>query len=193
MSLGKTKRAFALRARSVRSAAIAIGVLPAVIASSAFIGGCADGTGFRPLYATSSVGGANVSEKMKSVDVAPIPGRVGQRLRNEFIFETTGGGLPLPPEYRLEVAIRESVSSSLVQIDGNAQTQTYKLDASFKLIRLTDKAVVAEGRSYGRAGFERTDSVFANVRAREDAENRAARTVGEELRTRVLAYLAQPV
>jgi LPS-assembly lipoprotein len=49
-----------------------------------------------------------------------------------------------------------------------------------------------EGRSYGRAGFERVNSVFANVRAREDAENRAAKTVGDELRTRVLAYLAQP-
>ena len=53
--------------------------------------------------------------------------------------------------------------------------------------------MVLEGRSYGRAGFERVTSVFANVRAREDAENRAAKTVGEELRTRLLAYLAQPV
>ena len=139
------------------------------------------------------MGGAGTSEMLQTVDIAPIPGRVGQRLRNEFIFQSTGGGAPLPPEYRLEVAIRESVSSTLVEMDGNARGQTYRLDASFKLVRLADKAVVIEGKSFGRAGFERVRSVFANVRAREDAENRAAKTVGEELRTRLLAYLSQPV
>jgi LPS-assembly lipoprotein len=154
-------------------------------------GGCADGTGFRPLYGSAAVGGANVSEKLAAVDIAPIPGRVGQRLRNEFIYEATGGGAPLPPEYRLEVAIRESVTSTLVKLDGNARGQVYNLDAAFKLIRIADKSVVMEGKSYGRAGFERVTSIFANVRAREDAENRAAKTVGEELRTRLLAYLAQ--
>ena len=35
----------------------------------------------------------------------------------------------LPPEYRLDVAIRESVSSTLVKIDGNARGQIYNLDA----------------------------------------------------------------
>lgn len=193
MSLGKTKRAFALRAHRVRSAVFAAGLLPAVLGSVVLLGGCSDGTGFRPLYATSAVGGAGASEKLQTVDIAPIPGRVGQRLRNEFNFQSTGGGAPLPPEYRLEVAIRESVSSTLVEMDGNARGQTYRLDASFKLVRLADKAVVIEGKSFGRAGFERVRSVFANVRAREDAENRAAKTVGEELRTRLLAYLSQPV
>lgn len=164
----------------------------AVVIVAAAVSGCTDaGSGFRPLYGSSAVGGANVSEKLSSVDIAPIPGRVGQRLRNEFIFEATGGGYPLPPEYRLEVAIRESVSSTLVRLDGNARGQIYNLDASFKLIRLGDKSVVLEGKSFGRAGFERVTSIFANVRAREDAENRAAKTVGDELRTRLLAYFAQ--
>ena len=81
MSLGKTKRAFALRARRVRSAVFAAGLLPAVLGSVVLLGGCSDGTGFRPLYATSAVGGAGTSEKLQTVDIAPIPGRVGQRLR----------------------------------------------------------------------------------------------------------------
>lgn len=171
--------------------AFAASVAAALLCASA-LSGCADGSaaGFRPLYGSSAVGGANVTEKLAAVDVAPIPGRVGQRLRNEFIYESTGGGNPAPSAYRLEVAIRESVSSTLVQVDGNARGQVYNLDADFRLVRLTDKAVVLHGRSYGRAGFERVTSIFANVRAREDAENRAAKTVGEELRTRLLAYLA---
>jgi LPS-assembly lipoprotein len=185
MSLAKTNRDFARQPLSARAGLAILGL-------AALLGGCADGTGFQPLYGTAALGGANVSEKLAAVDVAPVPGRVGQRLRNEFIYQSTGGGEPLPPKYRLEIAVRESVSSTLVRIDGDARGQIYNLDANFKLIRMTDQAVVMEGRSYGRAGFERVNSVFANVRAREDAENRAAKTVGDELRTRVLAYLAQP-
>ena len=162
------------------------------LASAALIGGCADGSGFHPLYATADYGGTGASEKLAALDIAPIPSRVGQRIRNELIFQATGGGTPPPPEYRLEIAIRESVTSTLVKIDGNATGQVYNLDAAYKLIRISDKSVVAEGKSYGRAGFERVTSIFANVRAREDAENRAAKTVGEELRTRLLAHLSRP-
>ncbi len=169
------------------------GLLVAVcVAAAGFVSACSDGTGFRPLHASSEFGGTGASEKLAAVDVAPIPGRVGQRIRNELIFQSTGGGAPLPPEYRLEIAVRESVTSTLVKIDGNAAGQVYNVDAAYRLIRISDKAVIAEGKSHGRAGFERVSSIFANVRARENAENRAAKTVGEELRTRLLAHLSRP-
>jgi LPS-assembly lipoprotein len=168
-------------------------VLCLAFAAALLSAGCSsDSTGFRPLYASSAVGGSGASERLAAVDVAPIPGRVGQRIRNELIFQATGGGAPLPPEYRLDIAVREYVTATLVQLDGNATGQVYNLDASYKLVRITDKKVVAEGTSFGRAGFQRLTSIFANVRAREDAENRAAKTVGEELRTRLMAQLSQP-
>ena len=190
MSLAKSTDTF--KAWTTIRQLVGAGAYAVALSAALVAGGCADGSsGFRPLYGSSAVGGANVSEKLAAVDVAPIPGRVGQRLHNEFIFESTGGGSPLPPEYRLEVAVRESVSSTLVNIEGSARGQIYNLDASFKLIRIADKSVVLEGKSFGRANFERVTSIFANVRAREDAENRAAKTVGDELRTRLLAYLAQ--
>lgn len=157
----------------------------------ATLAGCGSG-GFQPLYGSAAVGGANVEQKLAAVDVAPIPGRVGQRIRNELIYQSTGGGSPLPPEYRLDVAIREYVTSTLVAIDGNATGQVYNLDASYTLVRISDKKVIAEGKSYSRAAFERIRSIFANVRARDEAEKRAAKTVGEELRSRLLAHLSQP-
>jgi LPS-assembly lipoprotein len=152
------------------------------------LGGCAGG--FHPLYGSALINGSAVTERLAAVDVAPIPGRVGQRIRNELIFQTTGGGTPEPPKYRLDIAIRESVTSMLVAVDGNAGNQIYGIDASYSLVRLSDKKVVATGSSYGRASFDRVSSIFANVEARQDAENRAAESVGEELRTRLLAVLA---
>lgn len=146
--------------------------------------------GFRPLYGSAALGGANVTEKFAQVEFAPIPGRVGQRLRNELIFQATGGGLPVPPTYRLEIAVSESVTSTLVKTNGDALSSVFNLDANFRLVRLSDRSVVLQGSSFGRASFERAQSIFSNVRAQEDAENRAAKTVGEELRTRLSAYLA---
>ena len=162
----------------------------AAIMTTALVAGCTDG-GFRPLYGTASLGGGNASEKLAQLEIAPIPGRVGQQIRNEVTFQTTGGGHALPSAYRLEIAIRESVTSTLVKLSGDASGSVYNLDADFRLIRISDKQVVLQGKSISRASFERFTSVFANVRARRDAENRAATTIARDLKTRLAAYLAQ--
>lgn len=153
------------------------------------LSGCGDG-GFRPMYGGAAIGGAAASEKLAQVDISTIPGRVGQQLRNEFIYQSTGGGARLEPVYRLEVAVRESVTSTLVDQTGDSRGQVYNLDAAFKLVRIADSQVVMEGKSYSRAAFDRFSSIYSNVRAREEAETRAAKTIAEELRTRISAYVA---
>ena len=166
-------------------------VVVLLAAVAAGLSACGDGAGFRPMYAPSAVG-ADVGEKLKQVDVAPIPGRVGQRIRNEVIFQQTGGGNPLPPTHRLEVVLNENLTSTLVRITGEAEGQIYTVQASFRLIDTKEKKVVFQGTSHARAGFERFESIYSNVRAREDAENRAARTVADDLKTRLAAFLSRP-
>jgi LPS-assembly lipoprotein len=162
-----------------------------LLAAAPVLAACANG-GFRPLYGVTP-SGAGLEERLARVDFAPIPGRVGQRLRNEMIFQTTGGGNGLSPTHRLEVAITESVLSTLVKTDGDALGGAYALQATFKLVSLKDNKVVLQGSSHARAGFERFQSIYSNVRAREDAENRAARTIAEDLKTRVATYLSSAV
>lgn len=166
-----------------------LGALVGVVLAAPMLAACE--SGFRPLYATGP-GGDSVNARLNQIDIPTIPSRVGQRVRNELIFENNGGALPSTPIYRLDVAIRESLASTLVRTDGEAASQIYNLDAKFKLIRLADKKVVLEGVSYGRAGFERFTNIYSNVRAREDAENRAARTIASDLRSRLAAFLATP-
>jgi LPS-assembly lipoprotein len=162
----------------------------AVLLLAATLAACGD-SGFRPLYAPSA-SGALVTDRMKEVDFAPIPGRVGQRIRNDLIFQSTGGGYPLPPQYRFEVVLQENVTSTLVDIKGNVSGAVYAVQASFRLISSKEKKVVFQGASHARAPFERFESVYSNVRAREDAENRAARTISDDLKTRLAAYLSRP-
>ena len=142
------------------------------------------------MYAASASGG-RLQEKLARVEVTPLPTRVGQRIRNELIFQATGGGLPEPPIYRLEIVVRESVAAMLIKSTGEAASSIYNIDATFALIDLKSKKPLLTGASHARAGFDRYPSIYANVRAREDAENRAANVVAEDLKSRLAAFLSR--
>ena len=129
---------------------------------------------------------------MSGVEVAPIPGRVGQRVRNELIFENTGGGGAAPQStYKLDIVIKENVTNELVKITRRRhRRRSMSSTPTFKLIG-KDGKVVLEGKATSRAAYERFETIFSNVRARYDAENRAARTVAESIKMRIAAYLSQ--
>jgi LPS-assembly lipoprotein len=162
--------------------------LPALLAGLIALG--LAGCGFRPLYGGTTAGGARLVEVMSGVEVTPIPGRVGQKLRNELIFADTGGGNAAPTRYRLDIVIKETVTAQLVQINGDATGQVYELDAAFKLVDASKGNVILQGKAISRAPYDRFQEIFANVRARYDAENRAARTVSDSIRTQIAAYLS---
>ena len=167
--------------RTVRHAAI-WGLLSA---GAVLLAGC----GFQPLYGPTA-SGEDLGHVMKSVDITTVPGRVGQRIRNELIFRTTGGGYAEQSKYRLDIAIKESLMFTLVNREGDPQGAIYQLYSEYKLIRLADNKVVLDGHTNGRAAYDKVESVFNDIRAKRDAEDRAARTVSEAIRTRIAAYLS---
>jgi LPS-assembly lipoprotein len=169
-----------------RNSAFALSALAVVVGLG--LAGC----GFQPLYGsnTTTASGARLSEAMASVDITPIPGRVGQKVRNELIFSNTGGGYEAVPKYKLNISIRERVINQLVQITGDARGQVYQLEAKYTLIDKGNGQVLHSGTAVSRAPYIRYQEVFSNVRARYDAEDRAARTVSESIKTQVAAFLA---
>lgn len=179
--------------------------MAAVVVCALALSGCG-GSPLQPLYGTTA-SGRQMTDVLANLDVALIPGRVGQRVRNELLFYRTGNGDAAPvigAEYRLDVAVRESSHSIHVDSSGLAGGQVLALDATFKIVRVKDNKVVFQGNSFARAPFDTnkvTDpleadgtsngrSVFANVRASYDAQNRAANTLASDIRTRVAAYLS---
>ncbi len=159
----------------------------AVLALGAALAGCGNG-GFQPVYGVNAATGERNSTKLRSVDFAPIPGRVGQRIRNELIFDRNSTGDAGPTTSRLDVTVSESVLTTLVNTRGDSSGQVYQLEARYKLIDMATKKTLFEGRSLGRAAFERFETGYANIRAREDAENRVARSVADDIRLRLAAY-----
>lgn len=150
------------------------------------------GCGYQPLYGSGFAGGqGGVAEKMRAVDIGLVPGRVGQEVRNELIFKETGGRDAAQPRYRLEIALRESAQSQLVNLQGQASGQIYAVDVDFKLIDIATQKVLLSSKANARAAYQQEVSTFANVRARRDAEDRGARTVADSIRTQVAAFLSQ--
>ena len=86
--------------------------------------------------------------------------------------------------------MKESVTDQLVQITGDATGQMFELNATYKLVDVSNGKVLLVGSAISRAPYNRFQEIFANVRARKDAENRAASTVAESIKTRIAAYLA---
>jgi LPS-assembly lipoprotein len=160
-----------------------LALLGSALLAAPFVSAC------QPLYGTTQ-SGVRLKDVMAGLEITKIPGRVGQRVRNELIFGVTGGGHPADAQYRLEISVRESVSNTLVELTGDVQGQLFNLNAQFNLVRLADNQVVLKGRSAGRAAFDRYDPIFTNTRARIDAENRAARVVADGIKTRVAAFLS---
>jgi LPS-assembly lipoprotein len=160
-------------------------MLAAALAVALPLAGCGSG-GFQPMYGSQLGGGT----RMASVDIAPVPGRVGQRIRNELLFERSATGEAQMTK-RLEIKITDSVLTQFVQESGESTGQAYQIEASYRLIDLSTQKVEFEGRSLGRTNYERFASPYSNVRAREDAENRAAVTIANDIRTRLAAHLSR--
>ena len=179
-----------LKSRSrLRTGAMAAAMTSVLILG---IGGC----GFHPMYATTPAGN-NLNDVMKTVQIAPIPSRVGQRLRNEMIFGAYGGGEAAGAVYRLDIILRESVRNTLVMTTGAPSGQILQLDAEFRLIRIKDNESVFKGYSTAQATYDltgwsgTTGSIYGDTRAAIDAENRAARSLADTLKTRLAAYLSR--
>lgn len=179
-----------MSSHSVFERTVRLAIAPALLAViSVVASGCTGG--FQPMYASYEYGGA--SANLAAVDIQSIPGRAGQRIRNELLFQATSGSAPVEQRYRLEVAVREYTTSNLVVSSGTARSETANLDATFRLVDLSTGKPVLTGESYGRAAFERFDANYANVRAQRDAVNRAASNVARDIRSRLEAFLASRV
>lgn len=157
--------------------------------AAALVAGCEGSSGFRPLY--GSLGsGAGVEQKLAHVEITPIGSRIGQILRNELIFQTTRGGAAAAPLYRLDIAVRQTNTNTLVERDGNTASGAVLLEAKFELIRLSDKQIVLSGNSLARAPFERFSSTYGNVKSGEDAAARAAKAIATDMTARLSAYMS---
>ena len=162
--------------------------LAAVAMLAGMLAGC-----FQPMYADRSLTGGtgpNLREAMRDVEIAKVDGRVGQEIRNDIIFELSGGeGNPTGAPYRLNLQIATNSSSAIIDVQsGLPQNETVAIDVIYKLQNIADDRIVLTDKAIARVTVDRTQQRYARTRALRDAENRAAKLVAEQIRARVASF-----
>jgi LPS-assembly lipoprotein len=168
------------------------------ILAAIFLAGLTAGC-FQPLYGDSRVvPTAGLNAKLNTVEVTPINApngtrvaRVGVELRNDLLFDLTGGNGQLPPAYRLDIRLVPTQTQVIVDIkSGRPDVQDYGIDASYVLIdAATGKKVIA-GPTFSRVSYNipGQEQRFAGARGLRDAENRAAKVIADNIRNRLASF-----
>ena len=156
---------------------------------AASLAGCTT-SGIRPLYGGAA--GETTVASLRSVDVV-APGRIGQQIRNELVFGFSGGaGEPERPRWRLEITT--TVVDTAVGLDRYANLATAHLGRVSSIWVLTEIATgrtLANGTSFANAAYDYSQQRFADLRARRDAENRAAGMIAIDIRNKIAVWFAE--
>jgi LPS-assembly lipoprotein len=152
-----------------------------VLAALTALGGC----GFTPLYATPGVG-AGLSHIQV---VAPPQDRVGFLLR-EDLDDAFGHQLGAPPQYRLEMALKEVRQAH--GLTANATAQRYELDmrVDYTLTDIATGKVVDRGSVISNLSYDSADQPYAGIAARQDTQDRLASDAAQKIQMQVAGWMA---
>jgi LPS-assembly lipoprotein len=168
--------------------------LSAVFALAGLCAAC-----FQPLYATKSITGEkSVGQALAQIQIEHInaangtpEARIAVEVRNNLELELNGGGGMISPTHSLKVTFYGSRNSIITDsTTGRVEAEITGIDANFTLTELATGKAVMTGRTFARVSsdYPGQQQRFARVRARIDAEDRAAKVVAENIRTRLASY-----
>ncbi len=158
----------------------------AVLLMASSVSGC-----IHPLYAPPEAATGNVAANLRAIAVEPIPDRIGHYLGNELVFAFNGTGSQVQTRYRLLVGLRQAVQTPLIDtVTGHASAGDLVVYADYRLIPFEGGDPITSGTAMAVASYDRTSLRFANLRAARDAEIRNARTLAEQIHTRIAAAFA---
>jgi LPS-assembly lipoprotein len=154
-----------------------------LMCSSLLVAGCSN---TRPLYGTGA-DGKGVAVALSGITVEDQKTRAGQIVRNNLVssFGIAGSSnyiLRLVPEEKTQ-----QVSSVSTQ---KLERQRYRLSVKYELATAQNGSTVATGTSFSNVSFDTVEQPIADLRAAENARERAAREVAEDIRLRLAAHFS---
>lgn len=150
----------------------------------------AAGCGFRPLYGERDSSHVGVSTSLAAIRIEAIPDRLGQQVYNLLRERLNPDGKPDDPAYVLRVRLQETKSNLFLESDETATRSNLTLKATYELKRAGTDEIVAKGVARAVSSFDILASQYATVVSEEDARQRSARAVSDEIRTRLALALS---
>ncbi|MEJ2375452.1 MAG: LPS assembly lipoprotein LptE [Pseudolabrys sp.] len=154
---------------------------------------------FQPLYGDPAVvRTAGLGNKLAGVKVEPIESpngtrlaRVGGRVRDDLIYDLTGGSGEAPATHKLDIKVSSSNKSIIVDVNTNRpDVQDYGINATYTLTDLRTGKAVVKGKTFASVSYNipGQEQRFAGVRGLRDAENRAAKVIADSIHSRLASY-----
>ena len=153
-----------------------------VLAAALLLSGC----GLRPLYGGGS--GSNVATTLRAVEVAPIDGQVGWLVHNKLAERLVSNG---PPAYRLEVELDDNITGFGIRGDSAATRERRTLRARYRLIDVSNGAVVLDATAGSDAGIDVVSSQYATVAAEQTALERLSEVVADQMVGRLAMFVTR--
>lgn len=171
--------------------------LAAAMAIAGLTAGC-----FQPLYGSGGGGptasASGIGDKLGAVEVIPITApnatplaRLAVEVRNDLIFDLTGGGPTGASAYKLKVDLTTSTRQVIVDINSaRPEIQNYGINASYSLIDGATGKTLFTSYTFARVSYNipGQQQRFAGDRGLRDAENRAAKEISGNIRNRLASY-----
>jgi LPS-assembly lipoprotein len=161
--------------------------IPRILALSAclLVAAC----GFEPVYGTR-LDGSSTSRELASVAVVQQSTRLGQLIRNELLSTIAPAGQQEAQAYVLELLPQAAEEVVIRDFDTGVLRRSFRVEAVFRLTEPGSAGELYSGRTFAQASYDRTGTPFADMRARIEAEERAAKEIGSDIATRLAAYFA---
>lgn len=168
--------------------------LAAAFGTALLCAGC-----FQPMYGShSALGGASVKSYLEAVEIVPVDtpngtpiARVGVEVRNNLIFNFTGGAGAQAPTHQLSVYLSGNRTQVIVDIEtARPDIENYGIDATYSLTDIVNNRVVVSGRTFARVSYDipGQQQRFARARGLKDAEDRAAKVIANHITQRLASY-----
>lgn len=148
--------------------------------------------GFQPMYGSSGNGAQaeSVSAKLSLTEVATIPDRNGQMLRNTLVQKmySYGGAVE---KYRLTVSLRSDMTNMGLQRDATATLTRLNMTADFILEEKATGKTLLQSSSKSTVVFNILSAQYGSIVNEKDAERRAINDIASDITTKLAAHFSR--
>ena len=160
------------------------GAMPMLLAAMA-LAACT----VQPLHAPGPTG--QLPTALQNIAVDQVDTRIAQEVRNRLLFNLYGGGEPGASAYRLRLAVTSAENALGVTPVQSSPAYAITVTTTYELTEAATGEIVLRATSRQSASYDRVNQIFANTRAKLDAENRAAVLAADDIHVRLASAAAQ--
>jgi LPS-assembly lipoprotein len=146
----------------------------------------ASGCSYRPLYGGGAEG-KGVAVALSGIAIDEQRSRAGQIVRNNLISSFGNGGVS-------QFVLRLVPDEKTIELSSNSTQKLerlrYRLNVKYELADAKSGETLHAGTSFSNVSYDAVQQPISDLRAAENAKERAAREVAEDIRLRLAAFFS---